>query len=181
MIGSCPAFEKKNMPIIFRQISDKSEIETAYSIICERTKWLNARKIKQWTEPLPRAEFDQRQAKGENYGLFQDNKLAAFLSLLNYPNPYWKDELGMIPECWLETLATALDFSGQEIGKKAVMKAINCLQGQGQSRLFLDCVKLNNFLPNYYSEVGFKKVGEKDILYPKCGLTRMVLMTYEFR
>jgi ribosomal protein S18 acetylase RimI-like enzyme len=162
----------------FRRISE-SEREQAYSIICQRTEWLHSKRIKQWTEPLPREEFDKRQRDGDNYGLFVSGRLAVFLSLVKERLPYWDNETNQTEVWWLTTLATAIDFSGQRLGPMAVQKALERLRQNGQKSLYLDCERGNGFLSNYYGKLGFDIVAEKGILFPKCGLSHMVLMKHD--
>lgn len=161
----------------FRSISE-SEKEQAYLIICQRAEWLHSKRIKQWTKPLPREEFDKRQRNGSNYGLFVRGRLAVFLSLLKERLPYWDHETNQTEVWWLTTLATAIDFSGQKLGQIAVKKALEYLRQNGQKCLYVDCEKGNGFLPNYYGKLGFDIVIEKDIVFPKCGLSHMVLMKH---
>ncbi len=164
--------------ITFRNISD-AEKEHAYSIICRRTDWLNKRNIKQWTEPLPYDEFEKRQAKGENFGLFEGNTLTVFLSLVKTCHPYWRQETCQKQTWWLETLASGIEFSGKELGTIAVGRAVDYLKTPGEQGLYLDCVKGAGFLPDYYGRLGFHVVAEKNIDFPKCGLTHMILMKHD--
>ena len=78
--------------MIFRKIYNE-EKETAYKIICDVTKWLNSRNTKQWSEPLPKVVFDERQTNNENYGLIINNEVAVFLSLILNNDKYWREEL----------------------------------------------------------------------------------------
>ncbi len=162
----------------FRRISE-SEKEQAYSVICQRTEWLRSKKIRQWTDPLFREEFDQRQRAGNNFGLFKDGHLVVFLSLVKERSPYWGNETDQKQVWWLTTLAAAIDFSGQKLGEIAVTKAVEYLRQNGEKSLYLDCPEGNGFLPNYYGRLGFSIVIEKDIVFPKCGLSHMVLMKHD--
>ena len=161
----------------FRRILE-NEKEQAYLMICQRTEWLQSRKIRGWSESLPREEFDKRQRNGNNFGLFKGGRLAVFLSLLKARLPYWDNETNQMEAWWLTTLTTAIDFSGQKLGEMAVKKAVEHLRQNGQKSLYLDCVKGDGFLPDYYGKLGFNVVIEKDIVFPKCGLSHMVLMKY---
>jgi hypothetical protein len=159
----------------FRRI-DNSEIDEAYSIVCQRTDWLNSTGLKQWTEPLPKSVFDNRQKSGQNFGLFCNDQLVVFLSLVKESIPYWQKEIGNADVWWLTTLASSIDFLGKNLGETAVGRAINFLKGKNVTTLYLDCVE--GFLPMYYGRIGFKKIIQKDIDFPKCGLSHMVLMKY---
>ena len=160
---------------IFRQIRS-GETGQAYRIICDVTAWLLSKNIRQWTAPLAREVFDSRQSKGENYGLFVGGKPVVFLSLLFGPALHWKEEIGAEPRWWLCTLATAVKQKGQGLGEEAVRQACQYLGTKEVNELYLDCVKGNGFLPEYYTRLGFVAISEKIIDFPKCGRTEMVLM-----
>ena len=160
----------------FKEI-DNSRAEEAYSIVCQRTNWLHSKGIKQWSEPLPKPIFDDRQKNGQNFGLFCNAQLAVFLSLIKEGIPYWQEEIGDADVWWLTTLTSSIDFSGRKLGQVAVRQAIDFLEGKSITTLYLDCI--DGFLPKYYERIGFKKVIQKDIDFPKCGLSHMVLMKYD--
>ena len=54
--------------------------------------------------------------------------------------------------------------------------AIDYLADKGTRQLYLDCVHGIGFLPAYYKRLGFEVVVTKNIDFPKCGPTDMVLM-----
>jgi GNAT superfamily N-acetyltransferase len=164
-----------DMNLEFRNIQ-AGEAEQAYRLICDVTAWLLSKDIRQWTAPLPRDVFDSRQVKGENYGLFNDGIPVVFMSLLFEPALHWKEEVGVEPRWWLCTLATAVGSRGKGLGEQAVRLACGHLRDRGAKELWLDCVRGNGFLPDYYARLGFVIVSEKTIDFPKCGRTGMVLM-----
>ena len=163
------------MNMEFRPIKG-DEAESAYRIICDATEWLRRKKIKQWTEPLPRQVFDARQSRDENYGLFADGVLSVSMSLILESVPYWEKEIGPSPVWWLCTLATSVNRKGEGLGEEAVRRACQHLKNKGVGLLWLDCVMEGDFLQNYYFRLGFATVAEKTIDFPKCGRTGMVLM-----
>ena len=160
----------------FRKINN-TEADGAYSIICQRTDWLNSKGIKQWTEPLPKPVFDNRQKSGQNFGLFCNDQLAVFLSLVKESIPYWQEGIGNADVWWLTTLASSVDSSGQDLGHITVRQAVDFLDGKNVTTLYLDCI--DGFLPVYYERIGFRRIVQKDIDFPKCGLSHMILMKYE--
>ena len=164
----------------FRRILD-DEVEKAYSIICARTDWLNSKGIKQWTEPLPRNVFDDRQRNGDNYGLFKGNDICAIISIVKTCVPWWADETNNEPKWWFETLATRIEFAGMRLGEETIKRAIGQMRSTGSDCVYADCVKGDGFLQQYYEELGFITILEKEIEFPKCGLLKMILMKSDLR
>ena len=158
----------------FRQLAD-DELDAAYEIICAAVDWLLSRNIRQWTAPLPRHIYEQRQAEGQNHALVYDGQIAVVLSILEEAHPYWRNELGGEERVWLSTVTTAPCFRGRQLGRLAIREALAFLKGRGIESLFLDCVHGDGFLPAYYESVGFATVARKDIEYP-LGAFDMVLM-----
>ena len=59
------------------------ELDPAYAILEEVTRWLLDQGVRQWLQPLPYESLRQRQQQGANFGLFADGELAAVVSLLD--------------------------------------------------------------------------------------------------
>ena len=74
-------------------------------------------------------------------------------------------------------MASSVDSSGQDLGHIAVRQAVDFLDGKNVTTLYLDCI--DGFLPVYYERIGFRRIVQKDIDFPKCGLSHMILMKYE--
>ena len=158
----------------FRQLKNE-ELDAAYAVICDAVDWLLSKGIRQWTVPLPRGVWEQRQHNGENYALVCQGELAVVLSLLHEDHPYWKDELGGGKHWWLSTVTTTLTYRGQQLGRRAIAEAETFLRDKAVKELYVDCVYGSGFLPKYYKSLDFTLVARKDIEYP-LGTFDMVLM-----
>ncbi len=161
----------------FRNIRD-DELDASHQIIIDATEWLLSKGIRQWTCVLPRGVWDERQKKGQNFGLFADGDLAVIMSLIDNVHPKWTDELGEVSQLWLYTLATAAEFRGNGLGNRAVGEAETHLQKLGVDALVLDCIA-SGFLPGFYESLGYELLARKDITYPlgtfDCALMRKEL------
>jgi hypothetical protein len=73
---------------VFRQLTPTDEA-AGYQTIVETVDWLRAKGIKLWEKQLPRPVYADRQACGENFGLFVDGELAVIVSLVNGVPRYW--------------------------------------------------------------------------------------------
>jgi hypothetical protein len=164
--------------ITFGKLDDRY-FEAAYALICVRTVWLHSKGIKMWTEPIPLETYKTKQRNGDNYALVCDGELKAVLSLIKGYYKEWEEELGPGQALWLSTLASEVKSAGSGYGKLALTKALEYIKENLYEDLYLDCVKGNGFLPGFYKSLGFKKVTEKNIVWPKCGPMDMVLMKYK--
>ena len=160
--------------IQFRKLQHE-ECDRAYGIICGTVDWLLSKNIRQWTVPLPRHIYEDRQHKEQNFTLTCDGELAVVLSLGKEADPHWKEYLGLEEHWWLSTMATASSFRGRQMGRRAIQEAAIFLQNKGVEELYLDCVHGNGFLPKYYESLGFTIITRKNIEYPR-GTFDMVLM-----
>ncbi|MHA1728021.1 MAG: GNAT family N-acetyltransferase [Promethearchaeota archaeon] len=162
--------------LLFRKIED-DEFDKAYLIICEIVEWLHSKNIKQWTDPIPISKYKNRQNNGGNYCLAADGELAVVVSLIRESTAVWIDEIGSSKIWWISTLVTARNFQGNNLGQTAVERAKDYLRKKEKiDEVFLDCAYGNGFLPNFYKSLHFHQIYRKDIAWPKCGPTDMVLM-----
>lgn len=151
------------------------EIERAYGIYLAACAWLKGKGVRQWMTPKPSPAFDERQIRGENYGLFLGNDLVAIATLSLEVHVYWTEELGSERRWWLHTLAVAPGFHGRSLGEEAVAAAATLLHSRGAGELWLDC-GADGVLPGYYGELGFAVLGKKDIAYPSGNTYPIMLM-----
>jgi ribosomal protein S18 acetylase RimI-like enzyme len=155
-----------------------SELEDGYEILCEASKWLNSRGIRQLIRPLPKEIYKKWHEKNQNFGLFFKDDLAVVLSLVREKADKWK---GFIPEknpMWLSSIATAMKYKGRQFGKLAVKEAIKYLKKQKIEKIYLGYVFGNEFLTRFYEKMGFKRISRKELEFPT-GLFDMVLMSKE--
>lgn len=150
---------------VFRRLA-ADDFDAAYAIIVEVTDWLLSKGIRQWVQPLPREVYAQRQAQGENYGLFADGELAAVVSLMDYRPDYWAESLPPSPFRWMATLASARRFKGQKLGELAISEAEHFLTLDGIPALYLDCLYGSGALPDFYVFLGYEVVARKVVDFP---------------
>src|ERR1043165_400160 len=93
-------------PFVFRRLA-VDELDAGYAVLMEVWAWLESRQIRQWVQPLPREVFTKRHGRGENFGLFVDDRLSAIVSLIRGIPKYWHDEVeaGDRETIWMTTLA----------------------------------------------------------------------------
>lgn len=149
----------------FRRLKDE-DFAAAYAIVVEVADWLQSRGIRQAQPPLPREVYAQRQARGENFGLFVGSELAAVVSLMEHRPDYWAEHLPSTPYKWLATLASARKFKGQKLGEVAIGEAEHYLILDGIPLLYLDCAFGSGALPDFYVFLGYETVARKDLTFP---------------
>jgi GNAT superfamily N-acetyltransferase len=155
--------------LIFRNIND-SELNQAYSIICETVEWLNSKEIKQWIGPIPIEIYKKRQIKNENYGLFHDGILKVVLSIVFESISMWNDQIGNDKNWWIHTLATSNHYRGKNFGRIGIQKAIKYLLDKSVEVFYLDCIEGNGFLPEFYRKLGFKQILNRKMVIEKGSL-----------
>jgi ribosomal protein S18 acetylase RimI-like enzyme len=151
------------------------EVEVAYGIYLQACEWLKRKGVRQWMVPKPRATFDARQRRGENYGLFLGHNLVAIVTLSFEVHAHWREKLGANKRWWLHTLAVAPDSRGRRLGEETVLAAVSLLGSRGASELLLDC-GADGVLPEYYGKLGFEALEKKGIAYPSGNTFLIVLM-----
>lgn len=159
----------------FRKLRDQ-ELEEAYRIHCKLVEHMLAKGIKQWLRPMDKKKFEERQERGENYGLFSGSEMKVFLSLIERRDYHeWESFMSSKPTIWLNTVSVNPENSEKGLGKVAVLKAIEHLEKNNVQNLYLDCVVNDGFLINYYSALGFLLVAETTAHY-RSGTFEMALM-----
>ena len=141
------------------------EVETAYALYLRVCAWLKKKGVRQWLLPKPRSKFDERQERGENYGLFLGDDLGAIVTLAFEVHAQWPEKLGGEKRWWLHTLAVAPEFRGRRLGEETVSASFALLQSRGAGELLLDC-GADGVLPAYYRRLGFTVLAQKDITFP---------------
>jgi ribosomal protein S18 acetylase RimI-like enzyme len=141
------------------------EVDAAYDLYLRVCAWLKKKGVKQWLLPKLKEKFEERQERGENYGLFLGNELGAIVTLGFEVHPQWPEELGPDKCWWLHTLAVAPEFRGLRLGEATVAEAVSLLRSRAAGQLFLDCAA-EGVLPAYYRKLGFTTVARKNITFP---------------
>jgi ribosomal protein S18 acetylase RimI-like enzyme len=159
------------MALVFRRLVD-ADVDAAVAILDAASEWLLARGIRQWTTAFPRDLYQQMQDRGENFGLFDDQRLVAIVTLTTVPEE-WTTELPGQDVKWISKLAVAPDCHGRDIGRVMGMHAIEQLRRDGADRAWLDC--RNGPLVAFYESLGFERVTNKVVEF-STGPLDLVLM-----
>ncbi len=152
------------------------EVDRAYELYLDVCAWLKQKGVRQWLLPKPRSKFDERQERGENYGLFLGQDLAAIVTLGLEVHEKWPDRLGSEKRWWLHTLAVAPEFRGRRLGEATVAAAVELVRSRGAKDLILDC-DAGGVLPAYYRKLGFVTLAQKDIPFPSGKTVLIELMS----
>lgn len=123
----------------------------------------------------PRELYQQLQDRGENFGLFEDGRLVAIVTLTSAP-PEWDAELNGQEVRWISKLAVAPDCHGRSLGRRLAEHALDELRSAGASHAWLDC--RNGPLVAFYLSLGFERVIAKVVEFPDVSLD-LVLMKRE--
>lgn len=159
---------------MFRQLSD-TDVDAAVAILDAAAEWLMARGIRQWTTTYPRELYQRSQDLGEHFGLFEDDRLVAIVSLTSAP-PEWDAELRGQEVRWMSKLAVAAGCHGRGLGRRLAQEAIEQLRREGAALACLDC--RNGPLVAFYESLGFEPVANK-VVHFTTGPLDLVLMKRE--
>jgi ribosomal protein S18 acetylase RimI-like enzyme len=156
----------------FRQLRD-SDVDAGVAILDAASEWLLARGIRQWMTAYPRGLYQQLQDRGENFGLFDDGRLVAIVTLTSAP-PEWSAELSGQDVTWISKLAVAPDCHGRGLGRRLAEEALDYLRQSGISRAWLDC--RNGPLVSFYESLGFQRVTHKIVEFSTGPLDLFLMM-----
>jgi len=143
-----------------------NDLEFVLSVLHAAAKRLEAKNIDQWKYWLnpPQEKIEWLQSglnAGEFFTIRSETEIVGIVRLMESDELYWG--IQEIPAYYIHSLIVLDKFVGHEIGKKT-MKYIEELSGQKDKQcLRLDCVSENKGLVKYYENLGFKKVGEKQM------------------
>ncbi len=160
--------------LVFRQLRD-ADVDSAVAILNTAAEWLLARGIRQWTTTYPRELYQRSQERGENFGLFEDGRLVAIVTVTTAP-PEWQVELSGHDVRWMTKLAVAADCHGRGLGRRLVHDALEQLRREGAPRVWLDC--RNGPLVAFYESLGFDSITNK-VVHFSTGPLDVVLMKRE--
>lgn len=162
-------------PVTFRTLRYE-ELEAAYHIVKQSVERLLANQLPAWLVPYD--TYEQQQVKGENCGLFLEQRLGAVVTLSTAYRPQdWAEYLPETDFVWLGTLCVADEFRGQGTGQLALTQAEAFLQRQRKLVIWLDCYYGNGFLPAYYQANGYTWTKRKELVFADGSLHDSVLMT----
>ena len=121
--------------------------------------------------------YQQAQERGETFGLFEDSRLVAIVTLTSAP-PEWNEELRGHDANWISKLAVAPDCHGRGLGRRMAEEALDQLRRQGVRQVWLDC--RNGPLVAFYESLGFEQVTAKVIDLSRLSL-EVVLMKRDLK
>ena len=162
--------------VTFRLLRD-SDVDAAVAILAAAAEWLLARGIRQWTTTDPDKLRHELRDHGERYGLFENDRLVAIVTLTSAP-PEWDAELRGRNVRWISKLAVAPDCHGRGLGRQIMDAALEQLRREGVACAWLDC--RNGPLVAFYESLGFDRVTRKVVDF-STGPLDLVLMKSELR
>jgi GNAT superfamily N-acetyltransferase len=141
---------------------ERSGTDAAFALLQSVARWLDGRGRRQRIAATSFETYLGWQASESNWGLFDDDELAAIFTLVREPLHDWPDIPvdGAVP--WLRALAVDPTRRGHGLGTTAVGAALELVDVSEQ--LYLDCV--SDFLPDYYASHGFEHVARQVRTYP---------------
>ncbi len=157
----------------FRQVAD-AEIAAAYSIYLGVVDWLKARGVRQWLRVLPEDEFLGRQARGELFAGYVEDRMAAIVTVALEEDPDWTECVGTDKNWWIKTLAVSRAFGGRDLGTQMMSASEVHATRAGAKAIHLECVV--GFLPGYYTRCGYEELKRKSITYPSGNTFLVALM-----
>jgi GNAT superfamily N-acetyltransferase len=158
----------------FRQVT-ATEVGAVYTVYGEVVAWLKAKGIRQWLRPLTAEEFTERQARGELFALFVDDRMAAHAALAFEADTDWRQQLDNQKRWWLKTLTVARAHKGRGLGAKVVERCEALVHQSGGKELYLECVDAG-YLPDYYAGLGYELLVRTNITYPSGNTFLVALM-----
>jgi hypothetical protein len=138
---------------VFRRLV-AGELDAGYACLLDTCAWLEQKRIRQWLKPLPKETYARRHARGENFGLFENQRLLAIVSLMHAIPDYWHDLVPNPSGTWLACLAVRTP--GEGIGARTVQAALDLLTQGKRLPVYLDC--RTGFLERFYCDLGFQSL-----------------------
>lgn len=157
-----------------------TEVDAAHALYLEVFAWLKTKGVRQWLRALPRAEFQERQARDELFACFEGGRMAAIVTLALEADADWMQHLGPDKRWWLKSLAVARLHGGKDIGAQVIGECEKHLIGAGATEVYLECVD-TGFLPRYYERLGYEVVKRATITYPSGNTFPVALMRKRLR
>ena len=161
----CREIKKSETNNKFRRLKN-DEVYEGYQVICDAVFWLLSKGIKQWPRPIPFRLYEKWHRRGYNYGSFSGGEISLVLTAIPMNPPLWKSYLPDEPVTWLRMITLASPLHHEGLGKILLFDALRFFKEAGVKEVFLECACENEFLPNFYSFLGFEQVarGKKKCL-----------------
>jgi len=154
------------------------EMASGHAVLIDAFNWVRMKGLEQWSQPFPLDLYKMWQETGSNYGLFQNDVLAAVVTFRRQELSHWAHVVGKREFLWVLALATATAFKGKALGKEAMRQAIQWIIQEKPQDIYLDCEKGDGFLQEFYSDIGFELLAEQTGDFGDLGTLNLVLMKY---
>ena len=146
----------------FRRLHS-NELDTGYAVHMEAYEWLKSRGSKQWPKPFPFEKYRLWHERRLNYGFFPNDTLATVFSIVEETDDRWHDYLQGRCVVWVRAVAGSDRFRNKGFGRLAIQAAIRQFVNEKSIPLYLHCYKGSGFLPEYYSQLGFRVLSETEL------------------
>ncbi len=141
------------------EIAKQKDLYYIHKLIFDRCLWFRDNKIKGWDiDDYPDTYnidyFKKEMQTNKLYILKIDNEICGCMLLKELDSKYWLDNRKAY---YIHHLTTSINKKG--IGKILINFAIEQCKKDDKEFLRLDCYQTSAFLNDYYSKIGFTKVG----------------------
>lgn len=151
---------------------DDSQVADAYALIGLAANWLRRHGRKQRVANITLQNYRQWQTERANYVVTENQQIVGIVTLLEEQLDEWPEFRSLGAVNMMRALVTHPDHRQKGIGRFAVNEVIK--RCADKPSVYLDCV--NDFLPAYYSQLGFEVVAQQQRRYPNDDSYDIVLM-----
>jgi ribosomal protein S18 acetylase RimI-like enzyme len=137
------------------QTSD-DRFDEAFAVLHDVAVWLETLGRRQRITAITRDRYAEWQSKGQNHVVLDGSTVAGIFTVCEEQLTDWLESVPNTPLPFLRALATHPHYRGQGVGAIATQHAIRQVAPEV---LYLDCV--SDFLPSYYTSVGFHEVARQ--------------------
>ncbi len=141
------------------QPTSPSQFDAAFGVLGRVGKWLERKGRHQRIGLTSRSTYESWQAAGWNHVVLHDQTIVGVFSLCRVTLTDWQNSAPTHPVMFLRALAADPDWRGCGVGAFGVAAAVELASPQA---VWLDCV--SDFLPDYYSRLGFHRINRRMIL-----------------
>lgn len=141
-----------------------NDVKSFYPLYIERSKWFLDNNIKMWEKELFKVIFNKDYFRNlvknnEVYLLKNEDEILGVIAFQNRDSDYWKDDKNAL---YPGKLVVNTKYRG--LGKLLINFMFEYAKENYYDYIRVDCYKSSKFLNDYYSNLGFKKVGTGVIL-----------------
>lgn len=154
------------MKLIYKK-AKTTEIDTAFTLFSKAAESLAEKKIDQWSywlnPPADKIKWVKDGFKNNEFYFVRNeqSQLIGMYRLMKADLLYWGKQEKKAR--YIHSLVVLKEFSGKNIGFKIIEKIEQEMLTDCISLLRLDCNATNERLCQYYIDLGFVKVGEKQM------------------